>query len=62
MDQDTALSTLLSGGVVASLDGDVLTLAADGVTIELVERAAPEAGGGAAGVPDPGVTSTAQAD
>jgi heat shock protein HslJ len=62
MDQDTALSTLLSGGVVASLDGDVLTLAADGVTIELVERAAPEAGGGAVGVPDPGVTSTAQAD
>jgi hypothetical protein len=40
----------------------VLTLAADGVTIELVERAAPEAGGGAVGVPDPGVTSTAQAD
>lgn len=62
MDQDTALAALLADGVMASLDGDVLTLAADGVTIELVEKAVTDAGSGAVGIPDPGVTSSGQAD
>jgi heat shock protein HslJ len=62
MDQDTALAALLADGVAVSLDGDVLTLAADGVTIELVEKAAPDAGTADVGIPDPGATSSPRAD
>ncbi len=41
-DQDAWLSEFLSAGAEVVLDGDTLTLAKDGVVVELVEQEVPE--------------------
>lgn len=67
MDQDQALSGLLADGVTASLDGDVLTLATEAVTIELQATTSPSEDEGAVGdleqpIPSPGEVPASSGD